>query len=59
MVNMEHRDEKWWEERVAMIVDGKNLDDADLRKIKETVRSDLKAKEKILYDFIVRNIGEK
>ncbi|MCI8664744.1 MAG: hypothetical protein HFG69_16135 [Hungatella sp.] len=59
MVNIEHRDEKWWEERVAMIVDGKNLDEVDLKKIKETVRSDLKAKEKILYDFIVRNIGEK
>ncbi len=59
MVNIEHRGEKWWEERVAMIVDGKSLSDDDLGKIERTVRSELKAKEKILYDFIVRNIGEK
>ncbi|MCI8888013.1 MAG: hypothetical protein HFG70_08000 [Hungatella sp.] len=59
MVNIGNRGDKWWEERVSMIVDGKELDDEDLKKIKETDRSGLKAKEKILYDFIVRNIGEK
>lgn len=58
MINIEHRDEKWWEECVTAIVDGKRLDSNIVEKVKKTDRASLKAKEKILYDYIIRNIGE-
>lgn len=50
--------EKWWEECVAMIVDGKELNADQIQRINRTDRSKLKAREKILYDFIVRNQKE-
>ena len=56
MANIQHEDEKWWEECVALIVDEKQLNKDQMQKIKTTDRSKLKAKEKILYDFIVRNL---
>ena len=56
MANIQREDEKWWEECVALIVDEKQLNKDQMQKIKTTDRSKLKAKEKILYDFIVRNL---
>lgn len=56
MVNMQRKDETWWEECVAMIVDGKQLNGDQVQRIRAAERSKLKPKEKILYDFIVRNI---
>ena len=39
MANIQHEDEKWWEECVALIVDEKQLNKDQMQKIKTTDRS--------------------
>lgn len=58
MINIEEKGENLWEKYVSMIVDGKDLNYDEILQIKNTDSSKLKAREKILYEFIIRNIGK-
>lgn len=56
MINIEEKGETLWEKYVSMIVDGKSLNYDEVLRVKNTDSSKLKAREKILYEFIIRNI---